>query len=158
MAISEQTTALVSVFPNRARAERFVAALRQAGFRDNEIGMASPDGAEDKGTLAEEGALAGALTGVAPGAVAGAVATGLVPGVGPIISVGLLAGVLGGAAAGATTGGLLGALMGLGISEDEARQSEEAVRAGRTVVAVSATGRLGEAAAILRRQEKDRGE
>jgi hypothetical protein len=156
MGVSEQMTALVSHFPNRRQAERFVAALRRAGFRADQVGMVSPRGADD-GAAVEEGALAGALTGLAPGAIAGAVVAGLIPGVGPVLAVGILAGVLGGAAAGATTGGLLGALLALGLSEEEAQRSEAAVRAGQTLVAVSGNGRLGEAAAILRHLNQEDG-
>ncbi len=155
MAISDQTTALVSFFPGRRQAERFVQTLHRAGFHDDQIGMLSP-GSADKGNAVEEGALAGALTGLAPGALAGAVAAGLLPGIGPVIAVGTLAGVLGGMAAGASTGGILGALLGAGLSDEEARRSEEAFRAGKTIVVVKGDhGGTAEAAALLRRLETD---
>jgi hypothetical protein len=47
----------------------------------------------------------------------------------------------------------MGALLGLGIPEEEARQYEGHLRAGRTLVAVQAPARCGEALAILRRHE-----
>jgi hypothetical protein len=85
------------------------------------------------------------------GAVAGLVATGLIPGIGPVFATGLLVGVLGGAAAGAAAGGVLGTLIGLGIPEEKARHYEQEFLAGRTLVAVQAEGRGGEALVILRR-------
>jgi hypothetical protein len=150
MTDSKQTTAVIATFTDRRGADHFVEELKEAGFRDDEIGVATPH-EEATGTKVEEGAAVGAVTGGTLGACAGAVATGLIPGVGPIVAAGLLAGVLGGAAAGATAGGLVGALIGLGIPEPEARQHEEAVLGGRTIVVVQAVGRGAEALAILRR-------
>src|SRR5207244_13478774 len=117
--VAEQTTALFATFEDRRQAERFVAELKRAGFKDEELGVLTPHAVSHP---VEEGAAAGAVTGGALGAVAGAVATGLIPGVGPVIAAGLLAGVLGGGAAGAATGGVLGALIGLGVPEEEARR------------------------------------
>jgi hypothetical protein len=149
---NKQTTAVIATFADRRRADRFVEQLRQAGFRDDEIGVTAPAGyAAD--TKAEEGAVAGAVTGGTLGALAGAVATGLIPGIGRVVVAGLLAGVLGGATAGAAAGGLLGALVGLGIPEAEARRYEQEFLAGRTLVVVQAVGRGAEALAILRRCE-----
>jgi hypothetical protein len=146
----KQTTAVIATFAARHPADHFIEELRQAGFRDNEIGVMAIH-EESTGTKTEAGAAAGVLAGGALGAFAGAVATGLIPGIGPVIAAGLLAGVLGGAAAGATAGGILGALIGLGIPEEEARRHEQEFLAGRTLVVVQAVGRGAEALAILRR-------
>jgi heat induced stress protein YflT len=148
-------TVLIGTFPNRARAEQYVEELRRAGFRDDQIGVVTP-GDEHKHTEAGETALAGALTGGTMGALAGMalVAVGLVPGVAPVLAGGLLVGSLGGAAAGATAGGVLGALIGPGMPEEEAREYEGHLRAGRTLVAVQAPARCGEALTILRRHEE----
>jgi outer membrane lipoprotein SlyB len=89
----------------------------------------------------------GALTGGAVGALAGAATAGLVPGLAPVIGASLLAAISGGA----TAGGLVGALIGLGISEEEAREHEGAIHAGRTVVVVQPGDRFGDAIDILRR-------
>jgi hypothetical protein len=150
MATSLETTAVIATFEDRNLADCYVRELKQAGFKDDEVGVIAPHHDADE-TYAEEGAAAGAVTGGAVGALAGAVATGLIPGVGPVIAAGLLAGVLGGAAAGAAAGGVFGALIGLGIPEEEARRYEEEFLAGRTLVVVQAIGRGGEAMGILRR-------
>lgn len=147
---NKQITAVIATFTDRHEADRFVDELRQAGFRDDEIGVISPE-ANSTESRVEEGAAVGAVAGTTVGAVAGALATGLIPGVGPVIASGLLAGVLGGAAAGAAAGGLLGALIGVGIPESEARRYEEEFLAGRTLVVVQAIGRGAEALAILHR-------
>jgi hypothetical protein len=147
-----QMTAVVASFGDRRQADHFVEELRQAGFRDDEIGVMAPHD-DSTGTNVEAGAAAGAVTGGAVGAFTGAAATGLIPGVGPVIAAGLLAGVLGGAAAGVAVGGVLGALINLGISESEARQHEQAFLGGRTLVVVQALGRGTEALAILRRSQ-----
>lgn len=151
----KQITAVIATFADRHRAERFVQALRQAGFREDEMGVLSPDGAGTDSRV-EEGAAVGAVAGGTLGAFAGAVATGLIPGFGPVIAAGLLAGVLGGAAAGAAAGGVLGALIGLGIPESEARRYEQEFLAGRTLVVVQAIGRGPEALAILRRCDAEK--
>jgi hypothetical protein len=154
MAVNEQTTALIATFSDRHQAELYVDALRRAGFKDEEIGVLTPHTEE---THVEESAVAGAITGGIIGAAAGVVATGLIPGIGPVLATGLLAGILGGAAAGATAGGVLGALISLGIPESDARRYEEEFLAGRTLVAVQAVGRGGEALAILRRCDRSLG-
>jgi hypothetical protein len=147
---AKQMTAVIGTFADRSQAEHFVAQLRQAGFRDDEIGMTTP-AKEAKGPTAEEDIAVGAVAGGALGAFAGAVATGLIPGIGPVIAAGLLAGIVGGAAAGATAGGLIGALVGLGVPEAEARRYEQEFLAGRTLVVVQSAGRAAEALAILNR-------
>lgn len=144
----EQITAVIATFVDKERAERYVAALKRAGFKDDEVGMVSP---HEEHEAVEEGAVAGAITGSAVGAFAGAAATGLIPGIGPVIATGALTALLGGAAAGATTGGLIGALIGLDVPEDEAHQHEQEMLAGRTLVVVQALGRGGEAMGILNR-------
>jgi hypothetical protein len=149
MITTESQTVLIGVFPDRGRAQRFVTDLKQAGFRDDQIGLVTPQ-AEKAPDTAEETAVAGALSGGAVGGLAGlALATVLLPGLGTVLAGGLLTAVLGGAAVGATAGGVLGALIGLGLSEEEARASEEHLRAGRTLVVVKAPGRYPEAFAIL---------
>jgi len=151
-----QMTAVIASFEDRRRADHFVHELRQAGFRDDEVGMIAPH--EHQGdTKMEKAAATGAVTGGAVGALTGAVATGLIPGVGPVVATGLLAGALGGTAVGAAAGGLLGALVTAGAAEDEARRHEEEFLAGRTLVVVQALGRGAEALAILHRQEPRNG-
>lgn len=153
MSATSNATCVIGVFSDRAKAERFVKDLHQAGFQDDQIGIASPQ-LEETADHTEEGAAAGVIAGGALGALAGAAATGLIPGVGPVIATGLMTGILGGAAAGATTGGALGALVGMGVPEDEAHHYESEFLAGRTLVVVQGDdGNLPKALAILRRYD-----
>jgi len=154
MTVSSQVSALIATFHDRRKAARYVNALRRAGFKENEIGVLSPE-THPHVDVVEDDAVAGAISGGLVGAVAGAVATGLIPGIGPVLAAGMLASVLGGAAAGATAGTVLGALIGLGVPEDKAQEYQHAILAGRTLVAVQAVGRGGDALTILRRCEED---
>jgi hypothetical protein len=145
-------TVCIGTFPNRRRAEHFVEELKHAGFHDEEIGVLTPK-VEPPADVAEDASLAGALTGGTMGAFAGlALVAGLVPGVGPMLAGGLLAGSLGGAALGSVLGGLLAH----GLTEEEAREHEGQLRAGRSLVVVQAMGRTAEALAILRQSEEDK--
>jgi hypothetical protein len=157
MTAAVRTTA-VGVFTERDQAERAVAELRSAGFRDDQIGVAvkkeeAPEEGPGPGeTKATEGGVAGAVTGGVLGGVLGALAVSLIPGFGPVLAGGLLATVgAAAAAAGAVAGGLVGALIGLGIPEEEARYYHGEVEAGRTLVTVKAGDRYDQAVAILRR-------
>lgn len=150
MTVSQQLSAVIATFADSRDADRYVRALREAGFKDDEIGVMRPHAADHP---VEDDAVAGAVAGSMAGAVAGAVATGLIPGIGPVIATGLLAGLLGGAAVGATAGGVLGALAGMGVPEDRAAEYEREFLAGRTLVVVQAIARGGEALTILRHCE-----
>jgi len=156
MAVSEQTTALIAVFKDRAKAEEYLAALRRAGFPEEELGILSPDAAEEVQEQALAGeTTAGAIAGGSIGAFAGVLATGLTPGIGPLLAGGLLTGMLGGAAVGATAGGVLGILSGLGLEEEDLRRYEQEYHAGRTLVAVQSICRNAEAMGILRKCEEN---
>lgn len=156
MVIVERGTA-VGVFEDRTQAEKAIEELRQAGFGNEQIGLAvrsgdptaPPPPVEEEGAVA--GAAAGAVAGGTLGAVLGALTTAWVPGIGWVIAGGLLAGALGGAALGAAAGGLMGAFATMGLTEEEARYYEDQVRAGHTVVSVRVDGRYHDAADILRR-------
>src|SRR5215471_10344396 len=69
MTTTEPQTVLIGTFPDRARAEHFVEELRRAGFRDDQIGVATPGGEAPSGE-AGDAALAGVLTGGTMGALA----------------------------------------------------------------------------------------
>jgi hypothetical protein len=149
---------MVAVFYERDDAEDAINALKDAGFRAEDIGIIARNRdeagvlAEDTGTEAAAGAAAGALAGGALGGVAGwLVGLGAlaIPGVGPIIAAGPLAAALTGAAIGAAGGGLIGALTGAGVPEEEARWYESEVGRGGWLVTVNAHGRYDEARAIL---------
>src|SRR5437868_3801373 len=141
---------VVGVFETRDRAERAMAALRDAGFDDDKIGMLARDASgklvNERGeeTNAEEGAVAGAVIGAAGGAAIGAaVLTGLIPAIGPVLAVGTLGALLANAAGGAVVGLVAGALIGWGIPEEEAHYYEGEVKAGKYLVTVEAGDRTG---------------
>jgi hypothetical protein len=149
-----QSGTVVGLFHNQADAERAIEQLKQAGFSENQIGVAMRDRdrqqelAEGTGTQVAEGATAGAIGGGVLGGVIGLLAgvgALAIPGVGPIIAGGTLASTLAGAGIGAAAGGLLGALIGMGVPEEEARYFDEGFRAGGTLVTVDAGNRAEEA-------------
>jgi len=159
-----QQSTVVGVFEDRLQADRAVDALRRAGFRDNQIGVALRYGGEgsDIGTTGDTavatdethagtGAVAGALTGLGLGALAGlGVLSGVIPVIGPAIAGGTLGVILTNAAAGAGLGGLAGSLIGAGIPEDEAQYYQGEFEQGRAIVTVHPEGRADEARTILR--------
>jgi uncharacterized protein (TIGR02271 family) len=142
-------------------AERAVEQLKNAGFRDDQIGFVARDQGAGQGTTATgetaetgttgERAAAGAVGGGILGGIIGAAAALLIPGIGPVVAGGILATTLAGAAVGAAAGGLLGALTKMGVPEEEARYYESEFQAGRTIVTVQPDGRQQEALDILRR-------
>ena len=150
---------VVGVFEFSDDAQRAIEALREAGFRSDDIGVTMRDAreaqvlAEDSGASAGAGAATGALAGGALGGLAGwlvGIGALAIPGVGPIVAAGPLAAALTGAAVGAAGGGLLGALTGMGVPEEEARWYESEVGRGGTLVTVRADGRYDEARGILK--------
>jgi len=157
MAHKPESPVVIGTFDDAGQAQRFVEALKQAGFSENEIGVATPHDSSRLATLEGE-ALAGAISGGAWGALFGAaLAIGMIPGIGPVLGAGLLAGIFGGAAVGAAAGGIIAPLIGLGLSESEARHYASRVHAGHTIVVVRSATRLAEATAILRRIEQSEG-
>jgi len=160
MKAATKRSVVVGVFEDRSKAQKCVEELRNAGFREDQIGVAGRDGdatststaTADKGSKAA----AGAATGVAAGAGIGAmwalgIAAGMLPAIGPVIAGGIFASILASAAGAGAAGGLLGALVGLGIPEDEANYYHSEFEAGRTIVTVKANGRYDEACAIVTR-------
>jgi phage tail tape-measure protein len=147
---------VVAIFPNFGLAEAAVDELWHAGFKKNEIGIASRgerlhEAATPIGHLEDEaatGAAAGAITGSVVGALAGAAAGVAIPGLGPVVASGLLMG-LGGAAAGAALGSFVGPFVAMGLSEEAARRYEHEFRSGRTIVVVKTQGWQEKAASIL---------
>ena len=148
---TNQQSPVAAVFADRSQAEAAVAALRQAGFRDEQIGVAArdphaeaaekaaggPDRAFARPTVGT-GAGMGMLVG---GALGGLAVTGAAIGAAPAL-LGLLGGAL--------VGSLLGGLIDLGVPEEEARFYHGAVEEGQTLVTVHAEGREGQALDILR--------
>ena len=157
---TNQDPAVVGVFQDRERATQAVEQLKQAGFTDDQIGIAYRDNqaatAGDGGAATADaapsgsGAAKGAVGGGILGGILGAAAALLIPGIGPVVAGGILAAALGGAAIGAAAGGILGALTNMGVPEDEARYYESEFQSGRTIVTVQPDGRRQEAMNILR--------
>jgi hypothetical protein len=150
---------IVGIFRDRAQAQESVRALKQAGFRDEQIGILSPghDGNEpaiDDATNSKigEGSIIGAATGAGAGALwALGIAAGVLPVIGPAVAGGILMSVLASAGGAAMAGTLVGGLVGLGIPQDEASAYEGEVHSGSTLVTVRADNREMEAWQILQR-------
>jgi uncharacterized protein (TIGR02271 family) len=149
------------VFENHSQAQRAVDDLRRAGFREDQIGVATQDrsrtgsdDATDDGTNAGTGAVTGALAGAGLGAAWGiGIMAGLLPAIGPVIAGGTLAAILASAGLGAAAAGIAGLLIGMGVPEEEANYYESEFQAGRTIVTVKADNRYDEAVAIIRRHD-----
>jgi hypothetical protein len=168
---------VVGLFRSRTEAEDTIRDLKQAGFTNEQIGMATRDGQERRGDrpapvegekerekivedTAEgmaEGATVGALTGGVVGGLVGLIGSLLVPGLGPVVVGGVLASTLMGMGIGAATGGLIGALVGMGVPEAEAKYFDARFREGGTLVTVNAGDGTPEALAILQRHGADLG-
>ena len=136
----------VAVFPTRAAADRAIADLKAAGYRDDQIGLVAKnergktvrtDGSGAEETNAAEGAAIGAGVGALGGAAVGAgIVAGVIPVIGPVLAIGTLGTILLNAAGGAAAAGLAGALIGWGISDEDAKYYEGEVKAGRYLVTV----------------------
>ena len=147
---------VVAVFHSHAEAQKAVRDLKQAGFKDDQIGIASQDregtyAEQTEGNMAEEGAVTGAATGLGAGALWGlGIVAGVLPAIGPVIAGGALAAIAASAAGTAAAGGIVGALVGLGIPEEEADYYHGEFESGRTVVTVKCgSSRYDEAHRIL---------
>jgi len=150
---------VVAVFDERDDAQDAINALKDAGFRGDDISLVAQNRDEaaavagETGTKAGEGAATGAVVGGVLGGLGGFL-TGIgalaIPVVGPVIAAGAFATALAGAAAGAGVGAIAGALIGMGIPEEEANWYDERVRAGGWLVSVNAPGRYEDVRSILR--------
>jgi hypothetical protein len=168
---------VVALFEERSEAENAIRDLKNAGFTNEQIGVATQErvGAgeargeetpvddeparivEDTATGLAQGAAVGALTGGVIGGLVGLVSSLLIPGIGPLVVGGVLASTLMGMGVGAATGGLIGALVGMGVPEEDARYFDAGLREGRTLVTVSDTVGASEALGILERHGADLG-
>lgn len=163
-----------ALFNNRQDAESAINALKSAGFRGDQIGIAMRDRTaqgkliEDTGSKAADGAASGAVGGGLLGGVLGflvGVGALAIPGIGPVVSAGVLTTVFGtvgattlaGAGIGAATGGVVGALVGMGIPEHEAKYFDTGFRQGQTLLTVNAGTNISKAVDILRQYGGDLG-
>lgn len=158
---------VVGLFENFESANRALAALQEAGFSDEQVGVlvrdrvigeqvAVPRSAKRVAGAAGAGALGGGLAGGLLGVLAGLGAV-TIPGLGPAFAAGVLSSTLGlaagGAGVGAGVGGILGAMLGLSIPEEEAQIYAEGVKRGGVLVAVQAGDeQAGRVRTILNRQ------
>src|SRR5207244_3358451 len=148
----EQKKMVTAVFRDRFDAERAFDYLHTKGYLDSEINVLMSDKtrstyypgtrAEEKheaGSLATEGMGVGGAIGTAVGAALGAIAaigtTVAIPGLGLIIA-GPIAAALAGGGAGAVTGGVIGTLVGAGMTEQNAKAYEDALRNGGLALGV----------------------
>ena len=138
-------TAVFGIYPDRLSTENAVAALRETGFRSEDISVLFPensgtkDFAHEKGTKAPEGVATGATSGAVLGGTLGwlvGIGALAIPGLGPFIAAGPVVSALAGAGAGGTLGGLTGALIGLGIPEYEAKRYEGRIKGGGILLSV----------------------
>ena len=138
---------VVGVFDGPNHAETALNALRNGGFRPEQVSVVAQDKGETKQMVENTGMGSGAATGAVTGGVLGGLAGFLVgisamviPGIGPIVGAGILASTLVGAGVGAAAGGLVGALAEHGVPEEDARGYEEHVKGGRILLTVQAQG------------------
>lgn len=140
-----KNTAVFGLYPNRAAVEIAVDALRDQGFRSEDISVLFPDNvgtkqfAHEKETKAPEGATTGGTTGAVIGGTLGwlaGIGALAIPGVGPLIAAGPIVGALAGVGAGGVVGGIAGALIGMGIPEYEAKRYEGRVKEGGVLLSV----------------------
>jgi hypothetical protein len=158
MTMNKVCSTRVGVFETRAAADKAIADLRAAGYRDDQIGLVGRDSSgkavrtDAAGNKAGEGAAIGAAAGAATGAAIGAgIAAGVIPVIGPVLAIGTLGTILLNAAGGAAAAGLAGGLIGWGIPEEEAKYYEGEVKAGRYLVTVDSRGRTDDPESILDR-------
>ena len=138
------TRMTAGVFATRAAAEKAVADLKAAGYRDDQISMIAKNasgktvstnaaGETNSGDAAAIGAAAGGVTAAAVGA---GIMMGFIPVIGPVLALGPLAVTLINAASGAAIAGIAGALIGMGFPKEDADYYEGEVAAGRYLVTV----------------------
>lgn len=165
---------VVGVFSQHDQAEKAVRALRDSGFRENEISIAAKDqqgGGSDRESgnsegfgmeAASEGMTAvdtnigdGAAWGGALGGIAGLMASAgalAIPGIGPILAAGPLAATLSGAVA----GGIAGGLIDMGIPETEGKRFEEDVKSGKALAIIECDQqKASQAESVLRENGAD---
>lgn len=157
----QQTTIVIQSYATEQDAERAIAALRDAGFGTDAIGiLARRRGEEDEVAqvsggvpigAAHAGTVTGRLLGGEAGLIAG-LALAALPGIGWAIGTGLLVvTTLAGVAAGGAAGDIVGALARVGIPDHAARRYAERFEAGDIIVVVDAGDRREDAERILGR-------
>ena len=131
---------LIGIFDDPLAARRALEALRDGPLPLEDVSIVSR--ATDSGAAVSNDDDVSAGEGAAVGAVWGGLvglAALLIPGIGPFVAGGALFAALTGVVTGAVVGGITAALVDFGgISEEEAREYESQVHAGKTLIAVKA--------------------
>jgi uncharacterized membrane protein len=131
---------ILGIFDDPIAARRALDTLRASPLQLDDVSIVSR--ATESGGAVSNSDDVSAGEGAAVGAVWGGLvglAALLIPGVGPFIAFGALGAALTGAVTGAVVGGVSAALIDFGgISEDDARDYEQQVHTGKTLVAVKA--------------------
>ncbi len=149
---------IVGVFHERSDADQAIAELRQAEFRNDQIGVVTRDDQgqvvikdeEVTATESREAVTVGTVAGAGIGGLIGlGVLVGAIPVIGPALAAGTLATILTNAAGGAVIAGLGGVLMGWGVPEQHAKFYDSHFQAGRILVTVRTDDRREQARAIL---------
>lgn len=125
---------VVGTFNSKEEAEMAVNRLREAGY-DQEISIISnPEGHSarlEQGSSMASGAATGGIVGGLAGLALGASAIA-VPGIGPLLAAGPITALL----TGASAGGLLGGLGSWGVTSNQGRKYEAALKEGKTLAFV----------------------
>jgi len=154
--LTTSPTAALGVFDHPDQAKSAIEALKIAGFRDEQIGVASRLWSKrlqnldaDDQQVAERGAVAGSVIGGSVGAIFGLVGGMLVPGAIPIVAGQLLVSTLLGGAAGAAAGVFGGPFVALGLSEHEVKKHAQFIDQDKTVLIVYSPDRRDDAENIM---------
>jgi hypothetical protein len=143
--MADQITTVTGIYPTPTSLAAGVQALKDAGFRPNNISVLYPEKRSDQGSAHANGEAAteGAATGASAGAVVGGVLGWLagigslvIPGMGLFIAAGPILAALASAGAAGIVGGLAGGLAGLGVPESEAHGYQERLKEGGTLLSV----------------------
>ena len=146
---------VMGVFNDAEHAEAAIAALRQIGLTDNDLGVAVPEPGRyllpsDTTARAASGAAAGAALGAPIGAFAGlALMAAAVPGLGVLGLGGLAVGLYGGAVWGTVLGGITGLAVKLRTDVDEDRWCEIPMGGTDILVVARADGRVNQVRQIM---------
>ena len=161
--VAARRSTVIGVFEDRALAVAAIKELCQAGFAENQVGIAGRGEAgnlavaeihagAEHGSMAASGAATGAVAGASLGGLVGlGLATSLIPVVGPVIAGGTLAVILANTAGAAAIGGVLGAATGETFLQHESDYYQREFEAGRTIVTVNAGSRSDDVLIILHR-------
>ncbi len=156
MITSTSTNTALGIFNNQADAVQAINALKNAGFRDDDIGVASREWSKhfdsvrlDEQQTAEKGAVNGAVLGASLGAALGLVGAVLVPGAIPVLAGGALVSAIFGGAAGAAGGAYAGPFIAMGYSDAVSKEHSKHIEAGKIIVVVHAGERHEDARKIL---------